>query len=91
MLTDRFRSSSILHYQHPVFHALEFIVASTLHGRLRNCDLSDTVGFTPHICKGNHDGLCYAVWQLVSTQKLFPLSYETLHPSFLRVSFKGGF
>jgi hypothetical protein len=23
----------------------------------------------------------------VSTQKLFPLSYETLHPSFLRVSF----
>ena len=36
-------------------------------------------------------GTAYAVWQLVSTQKLFPLSYETLHPSFLRVSFKGGF
>jgi hypothetical protein len=36
-------------------------------------------------------GTAYAAWQLVSTKKLFPLLYETLHPSFLRVSFKGGF
>jgi hypothetical protein len=33
------------------------IVAPAPHGCLLNCDLSDTVGFTPHICKGIHDGL----------------------------------
>jgi hypothetical protein len=27
------------------------IVAPTPHRCLLNCDLSDTVGFTPHICK----------------------------------------
>ena len=36
----------------------EFIVTSTPHGCLLNCDLSDTVGFTPHICKGNRDEDC---------------------------------
>ena len=51
MRTDRVRSLSILPYQHPVFQALGLIVASTLHGCLRNCDWSDTVGFTPHMCK----------------------------------------
>ena len=33
------------------------IVASTPQSCLLYCDLSDTVGFTPHRCKCMHDGL----------------------------------
>jgi hypothetical protein len=39
-------------------YALGLIVAPTPHGCLLNCYLSDTVGFTPHICKCIHDELC---------------------------------
>jgi hypothetical protein len=58
MLADRVRSSLILQYQHCACAAWGPIVAPTPHGCLLNYDLSDTVGFTPHIGQWMHDGLC---------------------------------
>ena len=49
MRADRVWSSSSLPYHHLASRHCRLIVAYTPHGCLRNGDVSDTVGFTPHI------------------------------------------
>jgi hypothetical protein len=58
ILGDRVETLEVLRYQHIASRAYRGCFVSAPHTRLFNCASSDTVGFTPHICKRNHDGLC---------------------------------
>jgi hypothetical protein len=54
MLADCVETTEVLQYQGGGSHVRSVRFASTPHTCWLNCDSSDTVGFTPHICKGNH-------------------------------------
>jgi hypothetical protein len=54
MLADCVETTEVLQYQRVGSHVCRVCFASTPHTCWLNCDSSDTVGFTPHICKGNH-------------------------------------
>jgi len=54
-LADCVETTEVLPYQRGGSHVYSVCFASTPHTCWLNCDSSDTVGFTPHICKGNHD------------------------------------
>src|SRR6266704_2235505 len=55
MLADCVETIEVLQYQRGGSHVCSVCFASTPHTCWLNCDPSNTVGFTPHICKGNHD------------------------------------
>src|SRR4029453_5013979 len=54
---DRVGALEVLRDQHIASRVCRECFASAPHTCSLNCASSDTVGFTPHICKGNHDGL----------------------------------
>jgi hypothetical protein len=54
MLADRVETAEVLEYQRGCSHVCRVCFASPPHTCWLNCDSLDTVGFTPHICKGNH-------------------------------------
>ena len=54
MLADRVETAEVLEYQRGGSYVCRVCFASTPHTCWLNCDSLDTVGFTPHICKGNH-------------------------------------
>jgi len=58
MLADCVGTTEVLQYERDVSHGCSVSFASTPHTRWLNCNSSDTVGLTPHICKGNHDEPC---------------------------------
>jgi len=58
MLADCVETAEVLQYQRGGSHVCSVCFASTPHTCWLNCDSSDTVGFTPHICKGNRDEPC---------------------------------
>ena len=60
MLADCVETAEVLQYQPGGSHVCSMCFASTPHTCWLNCDSSDTVGFTPHICKGNHVEGCKA-------------------------------
>lgn len=50
------------------------------HTCLLHCASSDTVGFTPHICKGNHNGLWVCSVVAAMRDKAIRLAREAIAP-----------
>jgi len=61
MLADCVGTTEVLQYERDVSHGCSVSFVSTPHTRWLNGNSSDTVGLTPHICKGNHDEPCYQI------------------------------
>jgi len=69
MLADCVGTTEVLQYERDVSHGCSVSFVSTPHTRWLNCNSSDTVGLTPHICKGNHDEPCTGhMWCLLSVE-----------------------
>jgi hypothetical protein len=58
MLADCVGTTEVLQYERGGLHVCSVCFASTPHTCWLNCNSSDTVGFTPYICKGNHGEGC---------------------------------
>ena len=58
IVADRIGSTYVLKYQRIASHAFRACFASAPHTCSLNGGFPDTVGYNPHICKGNRDEDC---------------------------------